>query len=180
MPITKLKIPSVTLLTLFALCSFLVGAEHSPDHKLKSMGIELPTPSTPVANYVHAVRTGNLVFMAGHGPVDSNGQLIKGKLGKDTSVEEGYKAARAVAIGILGSLKKEIKDLNKVVRIVKVTGMVNSTDDFTQHPEVINGFSDFMVEVFGAKGKHARAAVGMNSLPRGMVVEIEMVVEVSN
>lgn len=154
--------------------------DYSIESKLKTMGIELPVMKKPIANYVHAVRTGNLVFLAGKGPRDQNGNIIKGKLGNDTSVEDAYQAARNVAIAQLGALKAEIGDLNKVVRIVKVLGMVNSTEDFGNHPEVVNGFSDFIVEVFGDRGKHARAAVGMASLPRNMVCEIEMIVEVQD
>lgn len=150
------------------------------EQKLKEMGIVLPTPSTPVANYVNAVRTGNLVFMAGKGPRNEDGSLITGKVGKDLTVEEGYAAARNVAIHQLGALKAEIGDLNKVKRFVKVLGMVNCPSDFGNQPEVINGFSDFIVEVFGEKGKHARAAVGMGSLPRNIAVEIEMIVEVED
>lgn len=178
MPITKFNFRLTTFLLFLACTSMFVKAEYSPEEKLKSMGIELPKPATPVANYVNTVRVGNLVFLSGHGPVNEKGKLIKGKLGDDTSIEDGSKAARLTGIGLLASLKGQIKNLDKVVRIVKVTGMVNSTDNFTQHPEVVNGFSDFIVEVFGDKGKHARAAVGMSSLPRGMVVEIEMIVEV--
>lgn len=146
--------------------------------KLRSMGIELPASSPPVANYVNAVRTGNLVFMAGKGPKKSNGTYITGKIGRDLTVQDGYRAARRVAILQLAALKAEIGDLNKVKRIVKVLGMVNCTEDFGNQPEVVNGFSDFMVEVFGEKGKHARAAVGMYALPRNIAVEIEMIVEI--
>lgn len=148
--------------------------------KIASMGIMLPEPSVPVANYVNAVRTGNLIFMAGKGPKTESGEYIKGKVGRDLTVEQGYEAARRAAILQLGALKAEIGDLNKVKRIVKVLGMVNCTDDFGDQPEVINGFSDLMVEIFGEKGKHARAAVGMNSLPRNIAVEIEMIVEVED
>ena len=146
--------------------------------KLKKMGVQLPEPSSPVANYVNAVRSKNLVFMAGKGPRKANGENITGKVGKDLSVEEGYQAARLTAINQLAALKAEIGDLSRVKRIVKVTGMVNAAPDFTDHPKVINGFSDFMVEVFGDRGKHARAAVGMASLPANIAVEIEMVVEI--
>ncbi|NRB49286.1 MAG: RidA family protein [Saprospiraceae bacterium] len=146
--------------------------------KLKELGITLPAVPPPVANYVNSVRTGDLVFMAGKGPNRPEGGYITGKLGQDLSVEEGYQAARLAAIIQLAALKAEIGDLNKVKRIVKVLGMVNAVPDFTDHPEVINGFSDLMVEVFGDKGKHARAAVGMGSLPRNIAVEIEMIVEV--
>lgn len=154
------------------------AAGFDPEGKLKALGIELPTPPDPVANYVRTVRTGNLVFTAGHGPVRPDGTYFKGKLGSDLTVEEGYAASRLTAVALLASLKKELGDLSKVRRIVKVTGMVNSDPEFTDQPRVINGCSDLLVEVFGERGKHARAAVGMASLPMGIAVEIEMVVEV--
>lgn len=157
-----------------------INAQQSPEERLMELGIELKEPSKPVANYVNVVRTGNLLFLAGKGPRTPDGTLIKGKLGKDLSVEQGYEAARAVAILQLAVLKSELGDLGKVKRIVKVLGMVNATEDFTDHPEVINGFSDLMVEVLGEKGKHARAAVGMGSLPRNIAVEIELIVEVED
>lgn len=146
--------------------------------KIEELGLQLPTPATPVANYVSAVRTGNLVFLSGHGPVREDGSQITGKLGSDLSVEEGYEAAKRVAIGLLGSLKGLIGDLDKVIRIIKLLGMVNCDSTFKDQPQVINGASDFLVEVFGDKGKHARSAVGMNSLPFDIAVEIEMIVEV--
>ncbi len=145
---------------------------------LKKLGITLPKPSSPVANYVNAVRTGNLIFLAGKGPLKDDGQYITGKVGKDLSVQQGYEAARLVGINQLAALKAEIGDLNKVKRIVKVLGMVNCTDDFANQPEVVNGFSDLMVAVFGDRGKHARSAVGMASLPRNIAVEVELIVEV--
>jgi enamine deaminase RidA (YjgF/YER057c/UK114 family) len=148
------------------------------DARLAELGIELPAASTPVANYVNAVTTGNLVFLAGKGPKQTDGTYITGKVGADLTVEEGYAAARLVAINQLAALKAEIGDLGRVTRIVKVLGMVNATPDFAEQPEVINGFSDLMVEVFGERGKHARAAVGMGSLPRNIAVEIEMIVEI--
>ncbi len=148
------------------------------EEKLKKMGIVLPSPTPPAANYVNSVRSDKLIFMAGKGPSKPEGGYITGKVGKDLTVEQGYEAARLVGIAQLAALKAEIGDLNRVKRIVKVLGMVNATADFTNHPEVINGFSDFMFEVFGDRGKHARAAVGMHSLPRNIAVEIEMIVEV--
>ena len=157
-----------------------IFAQQSPEERLIELGIELNEPSKPVANYVNAVRTGNLLFLAGKGPRTPEGKLITGKLGKDLSVEQGYEAARAVAILQLAVLKTELGELSRVKRIVKVLGMVNATEDFTDHPEVINGFSDLMVEVLGEKGKHARAAVGMGSLPRNIAVEIELIVEVED
>ena len=146
--------------------------------KIDSLGISLKAPGTPVANYVHAVRTGNLIFLAGKGPKDAGGNNIVGRLGADMTVETGYQAARRIGISQLAVLKAELGDLNKVKRIVKVLGMVKCTDDFTQQSQVINGYSDLMVEVFGQQGKHARAAVGMNALSGGICAEIEMIVEV--
>lgn len=148
------------------------------EKKLKELGIELITPTKPMANYVKAVRTGNLIFLAGHGPTKADGTLITGKVGKELSTEQGSEAARQTAISLLSTLKAELGDLNKVKRIVKVLGMVNCTENFTDQPKVINGFSDLMVQVFGEKGKHARSAVGMYALPSNMTVEIEMIVEV--
>jgi enamine deaminase RidA (YjgF/YER057c/UK114 family) len=150
----------------------------TPEARIAKLGIELPASPPPVANYVNAVTTGNLVFLAGKGPNKPGGGYVTGKVGRDLTIEEGYAAARLAGISQLAVLKAHLGDLSKVKRIVKVHGMVNCTDDFTNQPEVINGFSDLMVEVFGEKGKHARAAVGMGSLPRGIAVEIEMIVEI--
>lgn len=148
------------------------------EDKIKSLGIELPEAAPPVANYVNSVRTGNLVFMAGKGPNKPEGGYVTGKVGVDLTVEEGYEAARLAGIVQLAALKAEVGNLDRVKRIVKVLGMVNCASDFGNQPEVVNGFSDLMVEVFGDKGKHARAAVGMGSLPRNIAVEVEMIVEV--
>ena len=148
--------------------------------KLKELGIELPPAVTPVANYVPAVRTGNLVFLSGHGPFKEDGSLITGKVGSDLTTDQGYQAARRIAIGLLGSLKAAIGDLDKVRQMVKLLGLVNCGPDFTDQPKVINGASDFLVEIFGDKGKHARSAVGMNALPLNIAVEIEMIVEVED
>ncbi len=126
------------------------------------------------------MRTENLVFTAGHGPGRADGTNIKGKLGVDLSIEQGYEAARVACVSLLSSLKAEIGDLNKVKRIIKVTGMVNSSADFYDQPKVINGCSDLLVEIFGERGKHARAAVGMVSLPSNIAVEIEMIVEIED
>lgn len=150
------------------------------EEKLKELKIELPTISTPMANYVHVVRSGNLLFLAGKGPTNAAGVYTTGKVGKDLTIEEGKAAARLTAINQLAVLKMELGSLNKVKRIVKVLGMVNCEGDFKDHPKVINGFSDLMVEVFGEKGKHARSAVGMCSLPVNMAVEIEMIVEIED
>ncbi|MEX0273059.1 MAG: RidA family protein [Flavobacteriaceae bacterium] len=151
---------------------------YDPEARLAEMDIVLPTPSVPVANFVHAVRTGDLIFLAGKGPRTPNGENITGKLGADLDIDRGYEAARAAGINQLAVLKATLGDLKKVKRVVKVVGMVNATPDFTDHPKVINGFSDLMVAVFGERGKHARAAVGMASLPSNIAVEVDMVVEV--
>jgi enamine deaminase RidA (YjgF/YER057c/UK114 family) len=146
--------------------------------KIKQLGIKLSEPPTPIANYVGAVRTGNLIFLAGAGPRKEDGSYITGRLGVDLTIEQGYQAARQTGINQLAVLKAELGDLNKVKRIVKVLGMVNSAPSFTDQPKVVNGFSDLMVEVFGDRGKHARSAVGMVSLPMNIAVEVEMEVEV--
>ena len=154
--------------------------DYDPEARLRELGIELPVPTSPAANYVNAVRTGNLLFLAGKGPMQADGTYLTGKVGADLTQEQGYEAARLTAISQLAVLKAELGDLRKVRRIVKVLGMVNATPDFTNQPEVINGFSDLMVAVFGERGKHARAAVGMGSLPRNIAVEVEIIVEVES
>ena len=140
----------------------------TPEERLIEKEIILTAPSAPVANYVNVVRVGNLLFLSGKGPAKPDGSYITGKVGKDLTPDQGYEAARLAAISHLSVLKAALGDLNKVKRIVKVLGMVNCTDDFNDQPKVINGYSDMMVEIFGAKGKHARSAVGMNSLPLGI------------
>ena len=148
------------------------------EDRLKEMGIELPAPRAPAGNYVSAVRTGNLVVLAGVGPRKPDGELVIGKVGRDLTVEQGYEAARWCAVSLLTNLRAEIGDLDNVVRMVKLLGMVNSDPDFTQPPAVMNGCSDLLVEVLGERGRHARCAVGMATLPNGMAVEVESVVEV--
>jgi enamine deaminase RidA (YjgF/YER057c/UK114 family) len=155
-----------------------VSYSQNAEARLKELKIELPPVGKPIANYVHVVRSGNLLFLAGKGPSNAEGIFTTGKVGKDLTLEEGKAAARLTAINQLAVLKAELGDLNKVKRVVKVLGMVNCEADFKDHPKVINGFSDLMVEVFGEKGKHARSAVGMCSLPNNMAVEIELVVEI--
>ena len=154
--------------------------DYDIEEKISELGIQLETPGKPVANYVGAVKTGNLVFLSGKISKDKDGNLITAKLGDELSVKEGYQAARNCGIAQLATLKAELGDLNKVSRIVKVTGFVNSDLSFTDQSKVVNGFSDLMVEVFGERGKHARAAVGMASLPLGVACEVEMIVEVQN
>lgn len=166
------------LLTALFLVSLQAYAQTDAEKKLKELNIELIPPTKPIANFVKAVRTGNLVFLSGHGPSKADGTITSGKVGKDLSIEQGYEAARQTGISLLSTLKSEIGDLNKVKRIVKVLGMVNCIETFVDQPKVMNGFSDLMVAVFGEKGKHARSAVGMYALPMNMAVEIEMIVEV--
>jgi len=153
-------------------------SQKTPQQRLDSMGLKLPATSAPIANYVKFVRTGNLVYTSGHGPTRLDGKLITGTLGADLTIEQGYEAAKVTGLQLIATLQQAIGDLGKVKRIVKVLGMVHCTNDFKDQPKVMNGFSDLMVAVFGDKGRHARSAVGMNALPNGMAVEIEMVVEV--
>jgi enamine deaminase RidA (YjgF/YER057c/UK114 family) len=160
------------------LCHSAFAQKVDYDKKLKELGIELPTPAKPIANYVKAVRVGNLLFLSGHGPTKADGSNITGKVGQDLTIEQGYEAAKVTAIGLIATLKAELGDLGKVNRIVKVNGWVNCTPDFGDQPKVINGCSDFLVALFGEKGKHARAAMGAVALPNNIAVEIEMVVEI--
>jgi len=147
------------------------------EKKLEEMGLELPEIPKPMANYVPAVRTGNLLFLSGHGPMKGT---PPGKVGKDLTLEVGYEAAKGTALCLISTIKNTIGDLDKVKRIVKLVGFVNCSGDFTDQPKVINGASDLFVEVFGDRGKHARAAVGMYQLPGNIPVEIEIVVEVED
>lgn len=162
-------------LLLIASSSF---AQTDFDKKLKDMGIELFPPSKPMGSYVKAVRTGNLLYLAGSGPSRADGTNITGKVGRELTLEQGVDAARQAGISILSTLKAELGDLNKVKRVVKVLGMVNCTENFYDQPKVMNGFSDLMVAVFGDKGKHARSAVGMYALPSNIAVEVEIIVEI--
>lgn len=151
------------------------------EQKITTLNIVLPEPSSPVANYVPAVSflEDKLLYLSGTGPKKPDGSYIVGTIGLDLSKEEGYEAAKLAGINLLARLKKELGDLNRVKRIVKVTGMVNSTKDFNEQPAVINGFSDLMVDVFGERGRHSRSAIGMVSLPMNIAVEIEMLVEIN-
>jgi enamine deaminase RidA (YjgF/YER057c/UK114 family) len=147
--------------------------------RLKEKNIALPAQATPLANYVGAVRVGNLLFVSGHGPLRDGKAVTRGKVGRELSLEQGYQVAREVGLNLLATTRTTLGSLDKVKRVVKVLGMVNSADGFGDQPKVINGFSDLMVEVFGeAIGKHARSAVGMAELPMGIPVEIEMILEV--
>lgn len=154
-------------------------ADMSAEKRLKQLGITLPPVSSPAANYVNAVQTGNLLYLSGKGPLPVAGKRPSGKLGRDFSIAEGYQHARTTGLDLIAVLKDELGSLDRVKRIVKVLGMVNCTPEFNDPPKVINGASDLFVEVFGDRGRHARSAVGMNSLPMGIPVEIEMIVEVA-
>ncbi len=151
----------------------------SAEQKLNELGLTLPQPPKPVANYVLAVKTGNLLFVSGHGPYNDGKTKISGKVGRELTIEEGYQTARNVALNCLASVKDTVGDLNKVKRVVKLLGMVNCTEDFKDSPKVINGCSDLLVTIFGEAGKHARSAVGMQALPNQIPVEIEMILEIS-
>jgi enamine deaminase RidA (YjgF/YER057c/UK114 family) len=153
--------------------------EGGAEERLRKLKLTLPPVSKPGATLVPAVRVGEVLYVSGHGPGKVDGKAVLGKLGKELTVKEGQAAARLVGLVILGVVRAELGSLDKVVRLVKVLGMVNCTPDFTQQPAVINGFSDLMVEVFGASaGKGARSAVGMASLPGGIPVEIEAIFQV--
>jgi enamine deaminase RidA (YjgF/YER057c/UK114 family) len=152
----------------------------SPEENLKKLKIDLGIVSSPVANYVNAVRTGNLLFLAGKGPrADASGKRPQGKVGREYTVEQAYQHARSVGLDLLAVMRQELGSLDKVKRVVKVLGMVNAVPEFADHPKVINGCSDLFVEVLGDRGKHARSAVGMGSLPMQIPVEIECIVEVA-
>lgn len=149
------------------------------DARLSELGVALPDSPAPAANYVPYVRTGNLVFVSGQVSQNENG-FITGQVGRDLDVAEGQSAARACALALIAQLRTACDgDLDRLVQVVKLTGFVNASPDFTDHPKVINGASDLFAEVFGDKGRHARAAVGTVSLPLGVAVEIEGVFEIS-
>ena len=150
----------------------------SVEERLRELGIELPEPPPPVGNYIGAVTVGNLVFLSGHGPRSASGEYSSGKIGGELTPEQGQEEARQVGLNMLATLRAEIGDLDRVRRVVKVLGMVNAAPDFRNHPKVIDGFSDLMVEVFGEKGRGARSALGMGSLPFQIPVEVEMIVEI--
>lgn len=149
------------------------------EEKVAELGLDLRVGPAPLANYVPAVQTGNLVYLSGQLPTRPDGTRVLGKVGVDLDVQAGYEAARLATTGLLARLRVEIGSLDRVVRVVKVNGYVNSAPDFEQQPQVINGASDLLVEVFGDAGRHARAAVSAGSLPLGAAVEVEMIVEIS-
>ena len=151
------------------------------ESRLEELGISLPDSPAPIANYVPVVRTGNLIYLSGVGPTAKpDGSAYIGKIDSQLTIEEGYDAARLTAVNMIARLKGYLGDLDRVVQIVKVLSMVNADLDFTEPPAVTNGCSDLLVEVFGESGRHARAAVGVATLPGGMPIEIEMIVEISD
>jgi enamine deaminase RidA (YjgF/YER057c/UK114 family) len=150
-----------------------------PEHRLRELGLRVPEPPPAVANYVGAVRSGNLLFVAGHGPFEEGKPTFVGKLGRELDVAEGRRSAQLVALNMLATIKAELGDLDRVTRVVKLLVLVNSMPDFGDQPQVANGASDLLVDIFGEKrGRHARSAVGMGALPFGISVEIEGVFEV--
>ena len=153
------------------------AAGGSAEARLRQLGIELPKVGTPVANYIPAARLGNIVFLAGTGPMNPDGTRPQGKVGRDVTVEQAYEHAKLVGLGLLAAAKAAAGDLSKV-EVLKVLGMVNGVPEFTEHPKVINGCSDLFVAVLGERGRHARSAVGMGSLPGNISVEIEVVMRI--
>ncbi len=150
------------------------------DDKIKELKLELPDAKSPVGNYVATRISGKMLFVSGQISIDENGQLIKGKVGKDLDADAGYNAAKRCALSIISQVKKSCdNDLSKIKSCIKLTGFVNSTDDFTDQPKVINGASDLIVAVFGDSGMHARAAVSTNSLPLGVSVEVDAIFELN-
>jgi enamine deaminase RidA (YjgF/YER057c/UK114 family) len=150
----------------------------SPEKRLEELGLDLPMPAAPVATYVGVARSGSLLFISGHGSDIPNRRQYRGRLGSELTIEEGCEAARACAINLLATLRAELGSLDRVVRVVKVLGFVSSSPDFFSQPQVINGCSDLLVDVFGEAGRHARSAIGTSCLPLNLPVEVEMVVEV--
>jgi len=151
----------------------------TPEERLQELGVSLPAPATPVAAYVPCVRTGDLVYVSGQVPMVDGKPSHLGHLGDDVDLEAGRAAARTCAVNVLAALKAELGELSRVRRVVKVTGFVASTADFTDHPKVVNAASELFGDVFGDAGRHARAAVGVAALPLGVPVEVEAIVEVA-
>lgn len=153
----------------------------TPEERLRELGFEIPEPPPPVANFVGLVTVGDLAFVSGHGPYENGEYVFRGKLGRDLDVETGQRSARLVALNMLGTLKAELGELDRIARVVKLLVMVNSDPSFTEQPRVANGASDLLVEAFGPeRGKHARSAVGLAVLPFDISVEIEGVFAVSD
>ncbi len=168
----------VTLSIFLMLASINFAYSQTPEEKLVSLGITLPTIAAPVGSYVHAIRVGNIIYLSGKGPRKDDGAYVTGKVGSTLTIEEGQQAAKLAAVIQLAVLKQELGSLSNIKRIVRVNGFVNCDAGFQDQPKVINGFSDLMIAVFGEKGRHARTALGTNALPFNMAVEVEMIVEV--
>jgi len=150
------------------------------ENKIKELNIKLPEAKAPVGNYVATKISGKMLFVSGQISIDENGQLIKGKVGKDLNTESGYNAAKRCALSIVAQVKKACdNDLSKIKSCIKLTGFVNSTDDFIEQPKVINGASDLIASIFGNDGMHTRAAVSTNSLPLGVAVEVDAIFELN-
>jgi enamine deaminase RidA (YjgF/YER057c/UK114 family) len=152
----------------------------SAEKRIKELGIELPSASSPAANYANAVRTGNLLFIAGKAPLPENGTLPKGRLGREFSAEDGYRFARSAALDLIAVMRSELGLLDKVARVVEVQGFINATPEFEEHAKVLNGCSDLLVEVFGERGVHARSVFGATSLRGGVPVILKAVIEVES
>lgn len=150
----------------------------TPEQRLKNLGLELPEVATPIANFVMWRQAGSLLYLSGQGPRKPDGSVVVGKLGLNRSVEEGYADARQIGLQILATIRQAVGSLDRVEAVIKLLGMVNAEPNFGDHPKVINGCSDLLVEVLGEAGKHARSAVGMGSLPGGMTVEIEAIIQI--
>jgi enamine deaminase RidA (YjgF/YER057c/UK114 family) len=161
------------------LLSFNLSAQ-TAEQKLHQLGIQLPQIQGSIGSYVDIVRVGNLVYLSGRGPLKADGKYITGKVGQDLTTDEGYQAARLVAINQLGVLKNSFGNLETIKRIVKVNGYVNTDDSFTEQSKVMNGFSDLLIAVFGEQGKHARTSVGVFTLPQNMAIEVEMIIEMKD
>ncbi|QSB29225.1 RidA family protein [Flavobacterium sp. CLA17] len=164
------------LILLFSITSFTVAAQ-TADQKINQLGIQLPEISNSLGSYVDVVQVGNILYLSGKGPLRADGTYITGKAGQDLTTEQAYQASRLTAINQLAVLKKYLGSLDKIKRIVKVNGYVNTAGSFSEQSRVINGFSDLLVEVFGDSGKHARTSIGVASLPMQMAVEVELIVE---
>lgn len=147
------------------------------EQELARLGLQLPQPMAPVANYIGAVRAGSLLFVSGHGPQRDGKVMFQGKVGQELTLEQGYEAAKLVMLNCLATIQREIGDLDKLERIVKLLGFVNAPEGFRESPRVINGASDLLVQLYGDKGRHARSAIGVGALPSGIAVEIEMIVQ---
>ena len=157
-----------------------MNQETSPEARLKELGITLPTTPAPVANYVNARRDGQRLYLSGKGPTYPDGRQSTGKVGKEVSVEVAYQDARQVGINLLAALRSELGSLDRVDYVIKLLGLVNGAPDFGDHPTVVNGCSDLLVDVFAERGRHARSAMGAGSLPGNITVEIEMIVRVKD